>query len=75
MKRFYIPTLLLVMTLVSSACRAEPTPTAAPIDYQGTVAAAAFTVIAETQAAIPTATPIPPTATCIGATCTWNRRS
>jgi hypothetical protein len=33
------------------------------VDLQGTVAAAAFTLIAETQAAIPTATPPPPTAT------------
>jgi hypothetical protein len=61
MKRFSIPALFLM--LIVSACRAEPAPTAAPIDFQGTVAAAAFTVIAETQAAIPTATPPPPTAT------------
>ncbi len=63
MKRIFIPTLFLVTALLISACGAQPAPTAAPIDFQGTVAAAAFTVIAETQAAIPTATPIPPTAT------------
>ena len=63
MKRFFIPTLFLVVALLISGCGAQPAPTAAPIDFQGTVAAAAFTVIAETQAAIPTATPIPPTAT------------
>jgi hypothetical protein len=33
------------------------------MDLQSTIAAAAFTMLAETQAAIPTATPIPPTAT------------
>jgi hypothetical protein len=63
MKRFSILTLVLMLALLTSGCGAEATPTAAPIDFQGTVAAAAFTVIAETQAAIPTATPIPPTAT------------
>jgi len=63
MKRFFIPTLFLVVALLISGCGGQPAPTAAPIDFQGTVAAAAFTVIAETQAAIPTATPIPPTAT------------
>ena len=63
MKRFFIPTLFLTIVLLISGCGAQPAPTAAPIDFQGTVAAAAFTVIAETQAAIPTATPIPPTAT------------
>jgi hypothetical protein len=63
MKRFFLPTLFLMIALLISGCGGQPAPTAAPIDFQGTVAAAAFTVIAETQAAIPTATPIPPTAT------------
>jgi hypothetical protein len=66
MKRFSTLTLYLVITLMLSACGArgeQATPAMNPVDLQGTVAAAAFTVIAETQAAIPTATPPPPTAT------------
>src|SRR5574341_1317390 len=54
-----------MLTLISSACGAQvtPTPIGNAVDIQGTVAAAAWTMIAETQAAIPTATPLPPTAT------------
>ena len=63
MKCFSILTLVLVITLIISACGAQATPTVNAIDIQGTVAAAAFTIVAETQAAIPTATPPPPTAT------------
>ena len=63
MHRFSTPTLYLILTLILSACGTQATPTAAPVDLQGTIAAAAFTVVAQTQAAIPTATPIPPTAT------------
>ena len=63
MKCFSILSLYFMITLILSACGAGPTPTATPVDLQGTIAAAAFTVIAETQAAIPTATPLPPTAT------------
>ena len=67
MKCFSILTLVLVqalvITLMISACGAQATPTVNAIDIQGTVAAAAFTMVAETQAAIPTATPPPPTAT------------
>ncbi len=59
MKRFSILALFLMTALVASACRTEATPTASPVDLQGTISAAAFTVIAETQAAIPTATPSP----------------
>lgn len=64
MKRCLIPTLLMV-TLIISACgtQATPIPTTNPVDIQSTMAAAAFTMVAETQAAIPTATPIPPTDT------------
>lgn len=49
--------------LLLSACSpaAEPTLDAAAV--QGTAMAAALTMVAETQAAIPTATPIPPTET------------
>lgn len=57
--------LVLVSMLISSACGAQPTPvpTVNVADIQGTMAAAALTMVAETQAAVPTATPIPPTAT------------
>jgi len=63
MRRFSTLSLVLTITLVISACGTNATPTANPIDLQGTIAAAAFTVVAQTQAAIPTATPPPPTAT------------
>jgi hypothetical protein len=52
----YLP-LLFVLALIVSACGAQATPTVNAIDIQGTVAAAAFTLVAETQAAIPTTTP------------------
>lgn len=65
MKRFSILTLVLMITLIISACGTEATPPPAvnPVDLQSTSAAVAFTMIAETQSAIPTSTPIPPTAT------------
>lgn len=63
MKHYSVLTLVLMIMLLVSGCGTQAAPTASPVDFQGTVAAAAFTVIAETQAAIPTATPIPPTAT------------
>ncbi len=65
MKRFSILALYLTITLIISACGARGTqapPTVNAADIQVTVVAAAFTMIAETQAAIPTATPPPPTA-------------
>lgn len=46
-----------------SACGPEPEPTMSAEEVQGTAVAAAWTMVAETQAAIPTATPIPPTDT------------
>lgn len=55
--------LLLLSTLILSACGAEPEPTMSVEDIQGTAVAAAFTMIAETEAALPTATPVPPTNT------------
>lgn len=66
MKRTLIFTLIFMIILIVTACGPrvpEAAPTVNPVDLQSTVAAAAFTVIAETQAAIPTATPPPPTAT------------
>ena len=63
MKRFRTLTLIIALTTIISACGAEPAPTANPIDIQNTAVAAALTIIAQTQAAIPTATPVPPTET------------
>ncbi|MGZ9164095.1 MAG: hypothetical protein ACXW4U_02855 [Anaerolineales bacterium] len=47
--------------LLANACAPQATPTANPADIQNTAQAAAFTMVAETQQAIPTATRIPPT--------------
>jgi hypothetical protein len=49
------------LLLLASACGPQATPTANPVDIQNTAAAAAFTMVAETQQAIPTATNVPPT--------------
>ena len=63
MKRFLTPTVLLIITLFINACGTAATPTTNPVDIQNTVAVAAMTLIAATQAAIPTSTPLPPTET------------
>ena len=49
-----------LLVLLASACAPQAAPTTNPADVQNTAAAAAFTVVAQTQAAIPTATPLPP---------------
>ena len=49
--------LLILGTLVLSACGPEPEPTMSVEEIQGTAVAGAFTMIAETQAALPTVTP------------------
>jgi hypothetical protein len=54
---------ILASVLLISACGPEPVPTMRAEDVQGTAVAAAWTMVAETQAAIPTATPVPPTET------------
>jgi len=51
----------LVFVLFASACAPQATPTADPLDIQHTAEAAAFTMVAETQQAAPTATSVPPT--------------
>jgi len=63
MKRFSILTQTLVLTLIISACGAQAVavPTLSLDNQQSTAIAAAVTVLAETQAAIPTATSLPPT--------------
>ncbi len=65
MKRFSILAQALMVMLIISACGANSppaTPTINPVDLQSTMMSAALRIVAETQAAIPTATP-PPTAT------------
>jgi hypothetical protein len=52
-----------VLILLVSACAPQAAPTANPVDVQHTAEAGAFTMVAQTQAAIPTATPVPPTDT------------
>lgn len=61
MKRYTIFALIAALTTIVSACGAPPAPTANPVDIQNTAVAAAFTMVAQTQAAVPTATPLPPT--------------
>ena len=63
MKRLSILAKILVITLLVSACGAQATPTVDAAELQGTAVAAALTILAETQAAIPTNTLPPPTAT------------
>ena len=53
--------ILMFMVVALAACGPTPAPTMNPADAQGTAVAAAWTVVAMTEAAIPTATPIPPT--------------
>lgn len=59
----YLSMIIVIAAMVITACGAEPEPTMSPVDVQFTAVAAAFTIVAETQAAIPTATPLPPTET------------
>lgn len=56
-------TIALLITIISG-CGAQPAePTISAADVQSTAVSAASTMVAQTQAAIPTATPLPPTAT------------
>ncbi|MBI3164073.1 MAG: hypothetical protein IPG44_18400 [Anaerolineales bacterium] len=56
-----IPTLAL-LAVILTACGGQPAePTLAPDQVQGTAISAALTMVAMTQAAIPTNTPLPPT--------------
>jgi len=63
MKRSSTFPLFFAIALVVNACSASATPTVVMEDIQNTAVAAAFTIVAQTQAAIPTATSIPPTET------------
>lgn len=49
--------------LLLASCAPQATPTVSPVDVQHTAEAAAFTMVAQTEAAIPTNTPLPPTPT------------
>ncbi len=51
------------MILLVGACAPQAAPTANPLDIQHTAEAGAFTMVAQTQAAVPTNTPVPPTDT------------
>lgn len=57
-----------VLALVLGACAPQATATADPADIQRTAEAAALTMIAQTVAAVPTATLVPPTATILPTT-------
>jgi hypothetical protein len=64
MKHILFFTLTLFIGISISACGAAPaTPTLSMEQVQGTAAAAAYTVIAQTQASMPTDTAIPPSET------------
>jgi len=60
MKR-YIWIIVVVISLLASSCGSTATPTTDAADVQKTAVAAAFTVVAQTLAAVPTETPLPPT--------------
>ena len=61
MKHTHTLILIIIVALTVGACGAPATPTIAAADVQNTAMAVAFTIVAETQAAIPTNTAIPPT--------------
>jgi hypothetical protein len=52
-----------VLILLVSACAPQAAPTANPVDIQHTAEAGAFTMVAQTEAALPTSTSIPHTDT------------
>ena len=50
-----------VLSLAASACAPQAAPTTNPLDIQHTAEAGALTMVAQTEAAIPTETLVPPT--------------
>lgn len=60
-KRILIAITLLAVFLTSCAAQQPGTPTLAPVDVQNTAVSSAFTMVAMTQLAVPSATPLPPT--------------
>jgi hypothetical protein len=63
MKPFSRLIVLLAIAMIVSACGAAPAPTVSPVDVQSTAQSAAMTIVAQTLAAMPTATLPPPTET------------
>ena len=61
LKRF-LPALLTLAVLLT-ACGPQGTPTMTSAEVEGTAVSSAWTMVALTQLAIPTATPLPPTET------------
>jgi hypothetical protein len=61
MKHITSFTLITLLAIFISACGAQQVPTVSSADVQHTAEAAAFTMVAQTQEAMPTATPLPPT--------------
>ena len=55
--------ILLTLSVLLAACAPAGTPTMSAADVEGTAMSAAWTVVAATQQAIPTATLVPPTET------------
>lgn len=55
--------ILLALAILLTGCGPQGTPTMAPADVEGTAVSSAWTMVAETQNAIPTATSLPPTET------------
>jgi len=54
---------LAAIAIFLTACGPQGTPTLAPAEVEGTAVSSAWTMVAMTQLAIPTATPLPPTET------------
>ena len=63
MKSKSLLTTIAVLVLILSACGVNATPTVDPASVQASAVAAANTMLAMTQAAMPAETPIPPTTT------------
>ncbi len=63
MKQKVLLTMSIAIILLLSACGAEAMPTLSPLDLANTAVADAWISVTQTQAAMPTNTPIPPTIT------------
>ena len=63
MKQKLFVTMSILIILTFSACGGSAEPTVSPQDQAATAVAEAWLVITQTQAALPTSTPIPPTNT------------
>ena len=61
MKHFKAFAITIMIALIMSSCGAQAAPTMSSADVQSTAVASAFTMVAQTHEAIPSATPLPPT--------------